>query len=367
MAGTAPKNKRGYLIATFAAVLLAGTYGLTQKEYTQTSTADRDETTVLDMQEQVRNWGEGYTLQRQVEKALKDGAPDHAAALLVNAPSFADDANAFAFNILGTAAEHGLSDIALLTMEKLPYNADAIQNAAEVALKNGHPDFAETILDAAQDFPDDNNAFAFNILGTAAENGLERIAVLATEKLPYDAEAIQNAVEVALQNEQPDFAEALLAASRSFAEDERAFAFNILAMAGVNGLNRIGVLTTQKLPYDGDALQYAVEAGLQNEHPDFAVALLTASRSFSDDQSSASAFNILVTSGENGLNDIALLTMQKLPYDGDAVHAATKAAKDNNHPDTADAIKQAARNTAAAAGQNIAQNAASGKPQNFRG
>lgn len=133
----------------------------------------------------------------------------------------------------------------------------------------------------------------------------------------------------------------------------------------MNGLNRVAVLTTEKLPYDGDAVQYAVEAGLQNDHPDFAAALLTASRSFADDKR-AFAFNILVTAGENGLNDIALLTMQKLPYDADTVEAATKAAKENGHPDTADTINQAAKATAGAE-QKIVQNAAPGKPQNLRG
>ncbi|MBL1147032.1 MAG: hypothetical protein HND56_11030 [Pseudomonadota bacterium] len=365
MAGTAPKHRRGYLIATFAAVLLAGGYGLTHKSDNAAPSAERDERTVLDMQEQVRSWSEGFALQKQVETALQNRDPDQAAALLADAPSFAEDADAFAFNILNTAAEDGLSDIALLTMEKLPYNAEAVQNAVETALQNGHPDFAENVLAASKAFPDDEYAFAFNILSTAAENGLERIAVLTTEKLPYDADSVQNAVEVALQNEQPDFAEALLAASRSFADDDGAFAFNILAMAGVNGLNRVAVLTTEKLPYDGDAVQYAVEAGLQNDHPDFAAALLTASRSFADDKR-AFAFNILVTAGENGLNDIALLTMQKLPYDADTVEAATKAAKENGHPDTADTINQAAKATAGAE-QKIVQNAAPGKPQNLRG
>lgn len=369
MAGTTPKHRRGYLIATFAAVLLAGGFGLTQQSDSDSDlsglSAERDERTVLDMQEEVRSWSEGFALQKKVETALQNRDPDQAAALLADAPSFAEDADAFAFNILSTAAEDGLSDIALLTIEKLPYNAEAVQNAVETALQNGHPDFAENVLAASKAFPDDEYAFAFNILNTAAENGLERIAVLTTEKLPYDADSVQNAVEVALQNEQPDFADALLTASKSFADDENAFAFNILAMAGVNGLNRIAVLTTEKLPYDGDAVQYAVEAGLQNEHPDFAAALLTASRSFADDQN-AFAFNILVTAGENGLNDIALLTMQKLPYDADTVEAAAKAAREGGHPDTADAINQAAK-TAAGAEQKIAQNVSPRKPQNLRG
>lgn len=365
MAETVSKNKRGYLIAAFAGVLLAGAYGLSQKDGGYTPAAERDETTVLEMQEQVRSWSEGYALQQRVEQALKDGKPDDAAALLADAPSFTDDANAFAFNILAAAAESGYSDIALLTMEKLPYGGDAVQNAVEVALKNGHPAFAENVLAASAAFPDDDYAFAFNILSTAAENGLERIGVLATEKLPYDADAVQNAVEVALQSDQPDFAEALLKASKSFADDDRAFAFNILAMAGVNGLNRVGVLATEKLPYDGDAVQYAVEAGLQNGYPAFATALLTASRSFADDSRSF-AFNILVTAGENGLDDVALLAMQKLPFDSDAVDAATKAAKKNNHPDTAEAIIQSAK-AAAAAGQTAAQHGTTVKPQNLRG
>lgn len=364
MAEATEKNKRGYLIAAFAGVLLAGAYGLSQKD--GAPAAERDETTVLEMQEQVRSWSEGYALQRRVEQALHDGKPDDAAALLADAPSFADDDNAFAFNILAAAAENGFSDIALLTMEKLPYSGDAVQNAVETALRNGHPAFAESVLAASKSFAGDDQAFAFNILATAAENGLERLGVLATQKLPYDADAVQNAVEIALQNDQPDFAEAVLRASKSFADDERAFAFNILAMAGVNGLNRIAVLTTEKLPYDGDAVQYAVEAGLQNGHPDFAVALLTASRGFADDRR-AFAFNILVTAGENGLDDVALLAMEKLPYDGDAVDAAAKAAKANNHPDTAAVIAQAARE---AKGRDSAPPQGGHtpvKPQNLRG
>ena len=365
MSGTVSKNTRGYLIAAFAGVILAGAYGLSQKDGAGSPAAERDETTVLDMQAQVQSWSEGYALQRRVEQALKDGKPDDAAALLADAPSFADDANAFAFNILGTAAEKGYSDIALLTMEKLPYSGDAVQNAVERALKNGQPAFAESVLAASKSFADDDYAFAFNILSMAAENGLERVAVLATEKLPYDADAVQNAVEVALQSDQPDFAEALLKASKSFAEDDRAFAFNILAMAGVNGLNRVGVLATEKLPYDGDAVQYAVEAGLQNGYPAFATALLAASRSFADDSRSF-AFNILVTAGKNGLDDIALLAMQKLPYDGDAVDAATKAAREGGHPDTAETITRTAK---AATAQNTApqQGGTAGKPQNLRG